>query len=256
MNLNTQTPEGKKFIKTADIKFQVNNVLRATENIEDALTHYGGYLIYSNLQNREDHYNRTNISRDSILISRQISVYNHIQLKVPNEKLDSFIRGLNSLLVFLDYRIIKMDEVTYQYLSNELKAKRLKTYEKRQIRHIDTNEAKLRDKTNAEDNLLERQNEQDDIQLNSLRMGDDIKYCSLTLEIYQKPIIHSFVIPDFEYVSNLKPNIFKRIGDSVIKGWWLLEETIVFLINIWGIGFLIIALVFGLKYLRKWYKGI
>src|SRR6266542_3688031 len=49
---HTATPANRKFIKTAELKFKVNNVLYATENMEDLTAKYGGYMIYSNLVNR------------------------------------------------------------------------------------------------------------------------------------------------------------------------------------------------------------
>ena len=36
------------------IKFKVKNVQQATEKIEDVTTKYGGYLTYSNLENKND----------------------------------------------------------------------------------------------------------------------------------------------------------------------------------------------------------
>jgi hypothetical protein len=256
LNISTKNPENKKFVKTADVKFRVNKVISATEKIEDLTSRYNGYILYSNLQNREENFKRTKISRDSILISRQITVLNNIQLKVPNEKLDSFIRNLNPFICFLDYRVYKLDEVTLLCLSNNLKTKRLQTYEQRQTKHINTKDAKLKDIDYAEENLLNRQNEADDLTLNTLKLNEDIKYCTINMEIYQKSIIVREVIPDFNYVSNQKPAIMNRLGDSIIKGWWLLEEIIVFLVNIWGLVVLALVLIFGLKFTKRLYKKI
>jgi hypothetical protein len=255
-NVSTKTPSDKKFIKTVEIKFRTNNVLYTTEKIEDLASAYGGYIIYSNLQNRDENYKRTKISRDSILISRQITVLNNIQLKIPNEILDSLLRKLNPLVSFFDYRIIKLDDVTLQYISTENKTARFRNYEKRQTQHIDSGKAKLRDISNAEDNLLDRQNEADNLFLNKMGLDNDVNYCTVSIEIYQKSIIATEVIPNFEYVSGQKPNIIKRIGDSVIQGWWILEELIVFLVKIWGIVLLIIGFIIGLKYFSRFYKKL
>lgn len=256
VSLNTKTPNDKKFIKTADLKFKVNNVLTATEKIEDNAVKYGGYLVYSNLKNRNDDYKSSRISRDSLLIAKQIVVVNEIQLRVPNEKLDSFIRELNSLVVFFDYRVIKLNDVTLQFTSNQKKTERLQKYEQRQINNIDTKSSKLKEATNAEDNLLEHQNQADDLQLKSLALEDQVKYCDLDIEIYQKPIIVTEKIGYFDYVSGSKPNFFVRVLDSIIQGWTILEEIIIFLIKIWGILLLVVVIIFGAKYLSGLYKKI
>ena len=251
INLNTKTPSDKKLIKTSELKFKVNNVLAATEKIEDITAKYDGYIAYSNLQNRQEEYSRTQISRDSVLICQQITVINEIQLRVPNAKLDSFIRNLNPLVVFLDSRVIKMNDVTFQYLGNQKKAERLKNYGHRQTNHIENKDSKLKETTSAEENLLNKQIQTDETQISNLILDDQLKYCDISMEIYQKPIIIKDVTFDFNYVSSSKPNIFKRIIDSVIYGWWILEEIIVFLIKCWGIFVLIACLVIIIRFILK-----
>ena len=256
INLNTKTPADKKFVKTAELKFKVGNVLYATEKIEDITLKYGGYLTYSNLQNKNENYNSSKISRDSLLIAKQIVVVNEIQLRIPNERLDSFIRELNPLVVFFDYRIIKLNDVTLQFVANQKKSDRLKKYDQRQAQHIDKSPGKLKETSLAEDKLLDRQNQADDLQMQSLSIEDQVKYCNLTINIYQKPIIVKEVIANFDYVSDLKPNFFIRAWDSIVQGWWILCEVLVFLIKLWGIALLITCLIFGIKYLSKLYKRI
>jgi hypothetical protein len=256
VKLNTKTPSDKKLIKTAELKFKVKNVHYSTEKIEDLTAKYGGYVTYSNLQNQQERYNSTRISRDSIMISKQIVVINDMQLRVPNARLDSFVRELNPLVVFLDYRVIKMSDVTLQFLANQKRSERLQKYEQRQKQHIDNKDSKLKETTNAEDNLLNRQNEADDLLLNSMSLEDQLKYCNISMNIYQKPLIVKEVIANFEYVSDKKPNFFVRIWDSIVKGWWILEELIMFLTQIWGVVLLIVGIVFGIKYLSGLYKRL
>jgi hypothetical protein len=256
IDLNTKTPADKKFIKRAELKFKVGNVLYATEKMEDLTTKYGGYMLYSNLANRFENSDRSRISRDSILLSKEIEVVNQLQLRIPNNKLDSFIRELDPLVVLLDYRVIKLNDVTLQFISNQQKTERLQTYEKRQVRHIDSKPSKLQETSNAEDHLLDRQNQADDTKLQSMALDDQVKYCDLSIDIYQKTLITKETIANFDYVSDVKPAFFARMWDSIVQGWHILEEVVIFLVKIWGIAVLIIGIVFGLKFLRRWYKGI
>jgi len=159
-------------------------------------------------------------------------------------------------VIFFDYRVIKLSDVTLQFVSNQKKTDRLQKYEQRQTQHIDNKQSKLKETSAAEDNLLDKQNQTDDLKLKSMELEDQVKYCNLSIDIYQKPIIVKEVIANFDYVSDLKPNFIKRIGDSIIQGWWILEEVILFLIKIWGIAVLIIAIIFGAKYISILYKKI
>lgn len=252
LKLNTNTPKDKKFIKTAEVKFKVNNVWKVTERIEDITAKYGGFVTHSNLKNRDDNYASRRVSRDSILICKQIVVENHIVLRVPNESLDSLVRELNKFIIFLDYRIINLDDATYFYALTQKKTETLQTYQQRQTKHIDTKDSKLKETTKAEETLLDSKLVSDELQVQKLALDDQLKYCTLTINIYQKPMIVRETIANFKYVSSYKPNIFKRLLDSLIQGWWILEEIIVFIVQMWGVILLIVGVIIGYKLIRRW----
>ncbi|MGA2822216.1 MAG: DUF4349 domain-containing protein [Bacteroidales bacterium] len=250
LNLATKTPAEKKFIKTAETKFLVGNVRKASEKIEDLAAKYSGYLIYSHLQNRESDQSRMELSRDSVLISKQIIVENQIELRIPNESLDSLVRELNKLILFLDYRIVKMDEITFNLLANQKASERLKNYDVRQKRHIDTKASKLKETTNAEENVLNRQNQADQLEVENLALADQVKYCRLTIFIYQKPIYYKEiqVLPNPD--SN-RPNLFARILNALVDGWIIFEYFIIFLFRIWWLFVLFAAGFVAFKFWRK-----
>jgi hypothetical protein len=251
LNLATRTPDDKQFIKTAETKFRVKNVRAASEKIEDMAAKYAGFVTYSRLQNAESEYQRDEISRDSIVISKKIIVENEIVLKIPNENLDSLVRELNKMIVFLDYRIIKMDEVTFSLLANQKASERLKNYNERQKKHIDSKGNKLKETTQAEENILNRQSEADDLQVEYLTTRDQIKYCTLTLYIYQEP----FFYKETQVLLNtdsFKPGLFTRILNALISGWSIFEYFIVFLFSIWWLTVIIaVAIVIVKIVIRK-----
>ncbi len=250
LSLATKIPAGKKFIKTAETKFLVGNVRKASDKIEDMAAKYSGYLTYSHLQNRESHQSRMELSSDSVLISKQIIVENQIELRIPNEQLDSMVRELNKLILFLDYRIVKMDEITFNILANQKAKERLKDYDTRQKKHIDTKASKLKETTRTEENVLARQLQADQLEVENLALADQVKYCRLTIFIYQKPIYYKEiqVLPNYE---SSRPNLFSRILNALVDGWILFEYFIVFLFRIWWL-FVLFAMGFiAYRFLRK-----
>ena len=254
INLNTKTPEGRKFIRTADVKFKVKNVMSASEQIEDMAAKYGGFITFSNLENSQENSVYTKISRDSILVTRLVVVQNSMVLRVPNEKLDSLVRQFNKLITYLDFRIIKMDDVTLQFVANKMKSQRLNAYTKRQAGHVDNRGKKLGESTLAEDKILDRQLQADEVNIQTMSLEDQVSYCTINLSIYQEPIVIKSVNPNFEYVASSKPNIFSRIGDAIIQGWWILEEIIVSLVKIWGVLLVVGGIIMLLLYLTMKYK--
>jgi hypothetical protein len=250
LNLSTKTPKDKKFIKTAETKFLVKNVRRASEILEDLAAKYSGYVTYTNLRNTERDFSEIRISRDSILRSKIIIVENQINLRIPNENLDSLVRELNKLILFLDYRIVKMDDISFNILANQKAIERLKTYDTRQKQHIDKKASKLKETTSAEESVLNRQQQSDNLQLESLALEDQVKYCTLTIYIYQKPIYYNEtqVYPNIDLY---RPNLGTRIISALVNGWIIFEDIVVFLFNIW---WLIVIIIGGLVVFRFWRK--
>ena len=133
----------RKFVRTADVKFKVKNVAKSTYAIEDATTKFGGFVTYTNLQSNIHSEDRTKVSQDSTLVTTKYKVDNNISIRVPNTKMDTVIKTIAKQIHFLDYRIIKADDVSLQMLSNELAQKRSNSSEKRLENAIDSKRKKL-----------------------------------------------------------------------------------------------------------------
>ena len=250
LNLNTRTPDHKQFIMTAETKFLVNNVRVASERIEDLAAKYSGYITLSELKNQESDFSRNEISRDSVVISKMIVVENQIVLRVPNEKIDSLVREINKLILFLDYRTVKMDDISFTLLSNQKATERLKNYDARQKKHIDAKQNKLRETTNAEENVLNRQTQADNLQVENLALADQIKYCTLTLFIYQKPVLYKETQVQLNSDS-FRAGFFSRVIEAMSEGWIMFEAFLVMIFRIWWLFVLALVGYFGYRLLSK-----
>ena len=116
--------EERKFIRTAELKFQVQDVSNTTTNIERLVRNQGGFVIYTNLSSSIDNKETYQISRDSSLETIHYILSNDIKLRVPNRKFDSTIQAIALLVDFLDYKAVKADDVSLQLLDNQLTKKR------------------------------------------------------------------------------------------------------------------------------------
>ena len=151
----------RKFVRIADIKFKVKNVAKSTGAIEDATTKFGGFVTYTNLQstiNDEDH---TKVSPDSTLVTTKYTVENNITIRVPNTQLDTVIKTIAHQIRFLNYRVIKADDVTLQILSNKIAQHRGISTEKRIVNDIDTKGKKLNQVIASEENLAAKKEAND-----------------------------------------------------------------------------------------------
>lgn len=241
------TPEKKdsnrKFIRTADIKFKVKNVPQSTYAIENATTKFGGFVTNTNLQTTISEKTETKISQDSTLETIKYEVENNITIRVPNTQLDTILKTITKQIDFLDFRVIKADDVSLHMLSNQLAQKRSTAQEKRVQNAIDKNGKKLNTIIDAEENLNATKEANDTKKLENLALQDQVNFSTLTLQIYQRETIKQEIVANEK---TYRENIGSKILDGLRTGWYMLEGIISFIVQLWSL--LLIGIVGYLVY--------
>lgn len=223
----------RKFVRTADIKFKVNNVEKSTGKIEDATTKFGGFVTYTNLQSTILEEDKTKISPDSSLVSTKFKVENTITIRVPNTKLDTVIKTIVTQIGFLNYRIIKADDVTLQMLTNKMAQKRSSISEKRIATAIDSKGKKLNQIIDAEGNLDAKKEANDAKTIENLSLEDQVNFSTLSLQIYQDESVKQQMVANEKSINTYRQNIGLQIWDSIKTGWFMLENIISFIVVLW-----------------------
>ncbi|MFC6876975.1 DUF4349 domain-containing protein [Flavobacterium myungsuense] len=242
----------RKFIRTADLKFKVKNVAKSTYAIENTTNKFGGFVTYTNLQSTINNKIETKISQDSILETLKYSVENNIIIRVPNTKLDTVIKTIAKQIDYLDYRVIKAGDVSLQMLSNELAQIRNINNERRIEKAIDLKGKKLNDVIAAESNLATKNEQTDNHKLENLSLKDQVNFSTITLLIYQSESIKQEIIANQKDKYAYQTNFGLQILDALKSGWFILQDIIVFLFQLWwfivliSIGFFVYR-----KYTRK-----
>lgn len=222
----------RKFVRTADIKFKVKNVANSTYAIENTANKFGGFVTYTNLQSTVSDKQETKISQDSTLEITKYTVENNITIRVPNIRLDTVIKTIAKQIDFLEYRIIKADDVSLQMLSNQMQQNRTSNQEKRLEKAIDTKGKKLNEVIAAEDNLNTKNEQNDNAKLENLSLKDQVNFSTLTLQIYQRETIKE------EMVANPKTyrqGFGSKILDGILSGWYVIEGIIAVIAQLWSV---------------------
>lgn len=242
----------RKFVRTADLKFKVKNVTKSTYAIENITNKFDGFVTYTNLQSNILDKFETKISQDSTLETTRYNVENNITIRVPNKRLDTVIKCIAKQIDFLDYRVIKADDVSLKILSNQLAQNRSVTNEKRVEKAIDTKGKKINDIMDAENNLAYQKEQKDNTKLENLSLQDQVNFSTLSIQIYQRESVKQEMNAGSKDEEYYKPNIGIRILDSLKTGWYVLLDILVFIAKIW---WLILVYIGGFflykKYLQK-----
>ncbi|MCZ8196831.1 MAG: DUF4349 domain-containing protein [Flavobacterium sp.] len=243
-----EKPDSKRqFIRTADVKFRVKNVPQSTYAIENATTKHGGFVIYTNLQSSISETETSKISQDSLVETTKYSVENNITIRVPNTQLDTVIKTIAKQIDFLDYRVIKADDVSLQLLSNELAQNRLKSSGNRVTNAIDSKGKKLNQIVTSEDTLESKKEQLDNKKIENLSLRDQVNFSTLTLNIYQRETVRQEKIANTENKMISRSHLGIKLWDSIKSGWFILEDIVSFIIQFWTIILIGIAIWIVIK---------
>lgn len=233
--VETNRDTTRKFIRTAELKFKVKSVLKATYDIENITNRQGGFVTFANLNSTIDNVSKVAVSEDSLLETTFFTVTNSITLRVPNTKLDTTLKLISNNIEYLDYRIIKAEDVALQILSNSLTQKRSSETEGRLTNAINNKGRTLNETTVAEDAVASKQEQADKAKISNLSLMDQINFSTINLLIYQRQTISRELTPNVENIDAYEPSFGSRILESIKFGWDIFESLIIFLVKLWGL---------------------
>lgn len=154
-------------------------------------------------------------------------------IRVPNTLLDTTLKTIARQIDYLDYRIIKADDVSLKLLSNDLSQKRNQQNQARVEDAIKNRGKKLGETVDAEDRVYNSQTQSDEAKISNLSMKDQVNFSTLSLSLYQKEAIKRETIANSES-DEFRTNIGVRLVDGLKTGWHILEEIIVFIVHLWA----------------------
>ncbi|CAM3965986.1 DUF4349 domain-containing protein [Flavobacterium branchiophilum] len=243
-----QKDDGRKIIRTADIKFKTKNVAKSTYAIENAVSKFGGFVTFTDLNSQIIEKSEVKIAQDSILEITKYTVLNDMTIRVPNTKLDTVIKIIAKEIDFLDSRQIKADDVSLQILANQLAQVRKNAHATRLENAIDTKGKKVTEISNAEEDLETKKQENDEKKLDNLSLKDKVDFSTLSLQLYQNESIKKDIKPSEKM---FRQGFGLKIVDGLQFGWYLIEDMITFIIQFWS---LIVLSLLGFILYKKYSK--
>jgi PBP1b-binding outer membrane lipoprotein LpoB len=237
----------RKFIRTAELRFRVPDVIKATYQIEDLTVKNDGFVTESNITSDKLFEEEKTISKDSLLIISRFTTTAHLTLRIPNVKLDTTLKQIAPLIEFLDYRIVRADDVALSLLANRLQHKR-NTDLSATISKAASKSSKVDDVTYAAGTMQNMMEQRDQATINNLSLLDQISFSTIKVDIYQHRSSKYFKVLKEKNINAYKPGFFPRLRDAFEDGFGYLKEFIIFLVNIWWVILVIGIIVY---YFRK-----
>ncbi|WP_081852529.1 DUF4349 domain-containing protein [Prevotella sp. 10(H)] len=240
-----------KFIRTAQVKFKVKDVVSATRKIEDVALINKGFIIKSSVNNENFRTETINISKDSAMVKYYCNLVSSINLKVPASSLDTVLRQIAPLALIVDYRIIDADDVTVKLMSDKLAQIRLAKRQKRISNAISTTGRKLDDIMAAEDALDETLADADRKVISEYNINEQIAYSTISISLYQDRIEYSEKVLRQAPYEEYTPGFGSKIADGFAAGWSAVSMVFLCLVYIWPLWVLVGIGVFLFIWFRK-----
>ncbi|HEX8561347.1 MAG TPA: DUF4349 domain-containing protein [Flavobacterium sp.] len=240
----------RKFIRTADLKFKVKDVIKTTYAIENIAARLDGFVTYTNLESKTNNEVTQKITGDSSVVTRYFTVENNMIIRVPNTRLDSTLKAIAPLIDHLDFRVIKADDVSLRMLSNDMDSKRSAASQKRLTAAIDNKGRRLNDITTAEDALVVKKQQADIAKLENMSLNDQVNFSTINIAMYQREEIKRELIPNDE-TAKYTQSFGSRMMDAFYFGWEIITTLIVLIANLWAIILLSAILYFVLRKFRQ-----
>ena len=247
----TKLDSTHRFIRTADMRFRVKNVAIVSYKIEDLAVKFGGYVADTKLtSNLQSNYEKP-VSADSSLQTMRFVVTNAIILRVPVENLDTTLKSLVKYIDYLDYRNINTNDITLDLLRNKLESARIAKFNQRLALSIDTKAGKLPDVQGAEESMLNQQANSDNALIENLRISDQVKYSTITLNIYQPETIRQELIAREKNIDVYEPGMGSKLAESLSSGWHGLQIIILGIVTLWPLWLIGAGIFFLLRKILK-----
>lgn len=226
----------KKFIRTAEMRFRVNNVATATLQIEDIASRNNGFVVKSDLNAQTEYQRIEPVSRDSAVETTAYSMHNQITIRVPYRQLDTTLRSIGRLCAFLNYRRINAEDVGLQLLEQELGRIRQDLYRTELGQAPDSTRSKGMDKT---ERMLRSRGATDQARIEILKLEDAILFSTIRIDIYQLPQVQQTMIANTD-LPEVKIPFFRSLGSAFATGADILEFLVLGLVRLWGVGLLLV----------------
>jgi hypothetical protein len=209
MNDIMQPIGDEKLIKTADYKFKVNNVKKATEAIENAVKKFPAHISNSNLAYEGSRFENT------------------LVIRVQNEFFTELLNEIDKHAIYVHYRNVRTQDVSKEFVDLE---SRLKTKREVEERYKEI----LRKKAGTIEELLAAERQigelQEEIEATISRINylkDQVSYSTINLTYYE-------TVSD-QLVAEEEDSIWKKFGEAFSSGGRGAEQFLIAITNVWPV---------------------
>ncbi|MBF8150317.1 DUF4349 domain-containing protein [Winogradskyella sp. F6397] len=215
---NKPLPEFKnlKIIKSANVRYKVKDVKRATEVVKQISQAYNSYI--SDLRFENNLYKKEN----------------RFTLKVPARDFDVIMDSISSVAEFIEYENITTKDVTSEFIDVEARLKTKLEVKERYESILRTKAKSVEDLLDVEEKLRHIQEEIESSQGQLKYLTNKVAFSTIQIDLYE-------TVEYIEEPEHYKKTFFAELKEGFTSGWEVLKLFFIGLVYIWP--FMIIGII-------------
>ncbi|MFD0964724.1 DUF4349 domain-containing protein [Pseudofulvibacter geojedonensis] len=220
------TPNNLKIIKSADTKYKVKDISKASKEIKNLVLANNGYVS-------EMRFTNSSYSKQNVFV-----------IKVPNYQFDGLLEKISSSAIKIDYENITTQDVTEAYIDAESRLKTKLKVKKRYEEILRTKAYKVTDLLEVEEKINDIQEEIEAVQGKLNFMKNKVYLSTINIELYEesKTLVHN------EENDN---KFSKEINKAMNFGLEIIKVFLLAMVYIWPILLLLILIYIAYRRKRK-----
>ncbi|MDR6990200.1 DUF4349 domain-containing protein [Luteimonas sp. 3794] len=242
-----QDAPGRRFVRTADVRFSVDDVYRSVLAIEDLAAGQGGFVVSNRIRSDTQNVRRHNIGDGQLLELTEYTTQGELIVRVPSDRAQAFLRELAQQMTFLDSRDFEARDVQFDLLRQQLADARSEELQQSLAQAV-RDEDRLDRKGEAFAARAQALAARDDARVAQREVEDRIAFATLSLSLYQPAQVRRSerADPDAAFAQH-RPGFFARIGQALRGGWQGVLDLTVALVAIWPLWVFVIAAVLSAR---------
>ncbi len=247
----TYTDAQRKFIRTAQAEFRVNDVYKSSLAIEDVVAAQGGFVVKNHIATQALGSQTRPSGNGNLIELTEYTVRGELTVRVPSDNTQAFLRAIVGQMAFLDQRNFEAMDAQFALLRQQLEYQRNQETQQQLGQAVEQG-GKLDQKADVIAARNSSKSARDEALIAQQEFEDKIAFSTINLSMYQGSKIREAELTDVEAVfQQHSPGFFARLGNSLTVGWYGIVDVAIAVMTLWPLWLLVLIAAVTYRRFRK-----
>lgn len=230
-------PTHRPFVITADLTFRTDDVRKTAVAIEQLATQNGGFVVSNQTQSNIVAREKFKQTDGMLLNIERYSTHADLLVRVPHEKAQAFLHGLQPHMTFLEQHNYTAEDIAAKMQREMLAAQRAKDKNKalqqlnQQSRHASHSE-----REQTIDNQFNARERQDEANIEQAELKDKVDFATISLHFRQpESVMKSVVVDSKALAAQYRPSLWASLQQALVVSGQFFFELLLLVVQTWFI---------------------